>query len=82
MKFLNHLFRLTLSIGALATACAALPSVDANKSEPVQPMQTFDAVTSVTAVNINDLDRKCLRPYTDDSLWNVPIDWAKAKFHP
>ncbi|OQY88198.1 MAG: hypothetical protein B6D38_10325 [Anaerolineae bacterium UTCFX1] len=82
MKFLNRLFQLTLSVSVLATACAALPSVGANKSEPVQPMQTSEIVAPVTTVNINDLSRKCLRPYTDDSLWNVPIDWAKAKFHP
>lgn len=24
----------------------------------------------------------CVRPYTDNSIWNVPIDWKIAKIHP
>lgn len=25
---------------------------------------------------------QCERPYTKDSIWNMPIDWSKAKIHP
>src|SRR5690349_14468341 len=24
----------------------------------------------------------CKRPYPDESIWNVPIDWSVAKIHP
>lgn len=24
----------------------------------------------------------CSRPYADDSIWNTPIDWSTARFHP
>jgi hypothetical protein len=24
----------------------------------------------------------CFRPYTVDSIWNVPLDWTRAKIHP
>ncbi len=34
------------------------------------------------AVVPDSKDASCFRPYTDDSIWNTPIDWSKARIHP
>ena len=36
--------------------------------------------TPVPTVTAEDVS--CQRPYSDSSIWNVPIDWSIAKIHP
>src|SRR6185436_12175067 len=51
--------------------------------ENVFPTLAADAYHSQQTPSTSDIhDASCLRPYTDSSIWNVPIDWSKARIHP
>ncbi|MCC7119436.1 MAG: hypothetical protein IT310_13000 [Anaerolineales bacterium] len=81
IELFTRYIQLTLAASALLSACST-PSGGVNISGSVQTTQTIETVMPVTTANSENLDSKCLRPYTDDSLWNVPIDWDAAKLHP
>lgn len=58
------------------------PGTDENLKTP-----TFALVTSAPLVTpvkpVTTMEKtSCERPYPDNSIWNVPLDWSIAKIHP
>lgn len=85
MKFLKPSL-LSYYLGALAIILLLLlayvssvptgtPDVSATATVTAQQNQGPAAVPDLKSDS-------CFRPYTDDSIWNTPLDWNKAKIHP
>lgn len=54
-----------------------------NNEQPVTPVNKS---TGTQELFNNDMDTanamNCERPYEDNSIWNLPVDWSKARIHP
>ncbi|MBI5842262.1 MAG: hypothetical protein HZB19_19420 [Chloroflexi bacterium] len=69
------------SSAIIVTAALLLFFSSSNKlfavKDPDDPVNQHDPTPTVGMEDTN-----CTRPYTADSIWNVPIDWSLAKIHP
>ncbi len=60
-------------------------SQPANQTVITDDMQTpsVDSLPTSTPAPTNEAEEvACKRPYPESSIWNVPLDWSKAKIHP
>jgi hypothetical protein len=78
MSFQKTLLIIACSVFLIA---ACVPSTDVSQmrapsTEPQMPTENRSTVAPPRNEN------GCYRPYSETSLWNVPIDWSKAKVHP
>jgi hypothetical protein len=62
--------------GSAPAAATVIP--EANPLAP-QPTPYNAKGTPEAAVPQDDF---CKRPYTQDSVWNIPLDWSRANIHP
>lgn len=67
----------------MALACALTACVPEETPEAAASATSSANDATATAIPVpTSSDDLCKRPYTDSSIWNVPIDWANAGVHP
>ncbi|MCZ2122666.1 MAG: hypothetical protein LC108_10410 [Anaerolineales bacterium] len=81
MNIFKRLLGLLL-LGVGVSACFFLPAKGVSISMSAQNTQTAESLAVAATADWNNADLGCVRPYASDSIWNVPIDWSKAKAHP
>ncbi|RME90541.1 MAG: hypothetical protein D6770_02255 [Anaerolineae bacterium] len=66
----------------LTLACALVVDMPKSNDPPVNDLSEESTAESVpTPTPLATEDVRCVRLYTDDSIWNTPIDWSVARIH-
>ena len=79
LQIMKKSFFLILLICLLVTSCS--PNENPSSVETEQHLNGVDFNLSPQPTSLAN-GMGCALPYTKTSIWNVPIDWSKAKIHP
>ncbi len=79
LQIMKKSFFLILLICLLVTSCS--PNENPSSVETEQHLNGVDFNLSPQPTSLAN-GMGCALPYTKTSIWNVPVDWSKAKIHP
>ncbi len=71
-----------LFLSVVAGACVGTGGFPDDGSLPIFPPSPVPTGLSASVDASFGDEERCVRPYAGDSIWNTPIDWTTARFHP